>query len=59
LALRSAGVVLPLGFLCGAFRIHGGDPGVAVFLVPLGALLLIYGVGGAMRAVVAATQEES
>ena len=51
LALRGGAVLLPLGFLLGAFGIHGGDPGVGVWLAPLGGLLLIGGVAGAAAAV--------
>ena len=35
-----ASVLLPLGFFAGGFGIAGGDPGVAVVLVPLGAVAL-------------------
>lgn len=55
LSLRGAGVLLPLGFLLGGIRIYGGDPGVGIILVPVGGLLLLYGVGGAARAVARAT----
>jgi hypothetical protein len=43
-ALVWAAVLLPGGFLLGGFGIFGGDPGVGVWLVPVGALLLLYGV---------------
>lgn len=56
-ALRGAGVLLPLGFLLGGLRIYGGDPGVGIILVPVGALLLLYGVGGAVRALRRALRE--
>ena len=39
------GLLLPLGFLLGGVFIHAGDPGVGVFLVPVGALALLVGVG--------------
>jgi hypothetical protein len=42
--LRGAGILLPGGFLLGAFGVRGGDPGVGVFVVPAGALLLLVGV---------------
>ena len=37
-------VVLPLGFFLGGFRLFGSDPGVGVFLVPVGATLMLGGV---------------
>ncbi|MFK7990384.1 MAG: hypothetical protein AB8I08_30460 [Sandaracinaceae bacterium] len=42
--LSAAGVLLPLGFFLGGFGIAGGDPGVGVALVPLGALALFVAV---------------
>lgn len=39
-ALLSALVLLPGGFLLGALWAHGGDPGIGVVLVPLGAVAL-------------------
>ena len=46
-ALGAASVLLPLGFFLGGFGVHGGDPGPGVALVPLGAIALFVGVGGA------------
>jgi len=43
-------ILLPAGFLLGGLIIHDGDPGLGVVLVPVGALLLLYGVGSAARA---------
>lgn len=40
-ALVAAGVLLPVGFFLGGLVIHGGDPGLGVLLVPVGALSLI------------------
>lgn len=40
-----AAVLLPGGFFLGALMPHGGDPGIGVGLVPLGGLMLLYGVG--------------
>ena len=52
-ALDAASVLLPAGFFLGGFGVHGGDPGVGILLVPVGALLLI----GAVAAIaVAATR---
>jgi len=42
-ALIGASVVLPAGFFLGGIRFYAGDPGVGVALVPIGAVLLIYG----------------
>ena len=42
-------MLLPAGFLLGGLVIHDGDPGIGVLLVPVGALLLLYGVGSAAR----------
>lgn len=58
LALRSAGVLLPLGFFLGGIRIYGGDPGIGVILVPVGGLLLLGGVGGAALALARATRNQ-
>lgn len=41
--------LLPAGFFLGGLVIHDGDPGLGVLLVPIGALLLLYGVGSAAR----------
>lgn len=37
-------VLIPLGFLLGGFGTYGGDPGIGIFLVPIGALPLWVGV---------------
>lgn len=50
-ALRWAGILMPLGFLGGGVWAVGGDPGIAVALVPIGGLLLLYGVAQAARSV--------
>lgn len=49
-ALIWGAVVMPAGFFLGGVVIHDGDPGVGVALVPVGALLLLFGVFGAARA---------
>ncbi len=41
LALRSAVVLLPLGFLLGGVWHYKSDPGIGIFLVPVGAVLLL------------------
>jgi hypothetical protein len=43
--LTGALIVMPLGFFLGGLKLYGGDPGVGIFLVPVGALLLLLGVG--------------
>jgi hypothetical protein len=40
-ALIAAGVVLPLGFFLGGLVYYGGDPGLGIVLVPVGATLLL------------------
>ncbi len=37
-------ILLPGGFFLGALMPHGGDPGIGVGLVPVGGLMLLYGV---------------
>lgn len=39
--LHAASVLMPLGFFLGGLFIHGGDPGIGVFLVAPGAALLL------------------
>ena len=48
-ALLWGAVLVPAGFLLGGLVIHDGDPGLGVMLVPVGALLLLYGVGRVAR----------
>ena len=38
--LVAASLLLPTGFFLGGLTIHGGDPGLGVLLVPVGAVLL-------------------
>jgi len=45
LSLLGSAVLLPGGFFLGGVAIHEGDPGLGILLVPVGALLLLYGVG--------------
>jgi len=42
--LRVGVVILPLGFLLAGIWHYEGDPGVAIYLVPAAALLVIYAV---------------
>ena len=41
LALRAAVVLLPVGFLLAGVWHYKDDPGIAIFLVPVGAVLLL------------------
>src|SRR5437667_10155222 len=43
-ALIWAAILLPAGFFLGGIVIYDGDPGLGVWLVPIGALLLFYGI---------------
>lgn len=49
-ALRIGGLVLPIGFFLGGLVHYEGDPGPGIFLVPVGALVLLYAVGLHARA---------
>jgi hypothetical protein len=40
-----AAILVPGGFLLGGFITYDGDPGLGVWLVPIGAFLMLYGVG--------------
>lgn len=40
ICLVSSTILLPGGFFAGGFGLHGGDPGIGIFLVPPGGLLL-------------------
>jgi hypothetical protein len=51
LALIWGSVLLPVGFFLGAIATRGGDPGLGILLVPVGALLVIYAVFSAARSV--------
>jgi len=43
LALRTGAVMMPIGFLLAGVWHPEGDPGLAIWLVPPGALLVIFG----------------
>ena len=47
--LLAASVLLPGGFFLGGIFIHGGDPGLGILLVPLGAVALFVAVWLAAR----------
>ena len=42
--MKIASVLLPGGFFIGGFFIYDGDPGLGVFVVPVGALSLLIAV---------------
>jgi hypothetical protein len=48
-ALRAATVLVPAGFFAGGLVFYDGDPGLGIALVPLGALLLLWGIAGVAR----------
>jgi hypothetical protein len=48
--LCAATVLLPGGFLLGGLFLMGSDPGLGVFLSPLGGVLLVVSVGAALWA---------
>jgi len=39
-----AGILFPVGFFLGGVVTYGGDPGLGIWLVPVAAILLFYGV---------------
>jgi hypothetical protein len=47
--LIGATVLLPGGFFLGGFGVYGGDPGLGVYLSPVGGLLLLVAVGLTLR----------
>lgn len=48
-ALIWGSVLLPVGFFLGGIIVHDGDPSLGIVLVPIGALLLLFGVAGFAR----------
>ena len=44
ICLRSATLLMPVGFFLGGFFIYSGDPGLGILLVPVGGLMLFAGV---------------
>jgi hypothetical protein len=46
----AATLLIPAGFFLGGVFVHGGDPGVGVLLVPVGAALLFAAVWAMARA---------
>lgn len=50
LCLMGASLLVPLGFFLGGIHVYGGDPGLGILLVPVGALLLVISLGLTARA---------
>ena len=48
--LCSATILLPGGFFLGGLVLLGTDPGLGVFLTPVGGLLLVVAMAGALKA---------
>lgn len=49
-ALIWGSVIMPVGFLLGGLKIHDGDPGIGIVLVPVGAVMLVFAAFSAARA---------
>lgn len=49
-ALMAGSILLPAGFFLGGLFVYGGDPGVGIYLVPIGAVFLLLAVFLAARA---------
>jgi hypothetical protein len=52
--LLGAAILLPAGFALGGIVTYGGDPGLAIFLIPPAALLLFAGVAAVAWALIRA-----
>jgi hypothetical protein len=44
ISLIWAGILFPVGFFLGGLVTYGGDPGLGIWLVPIAAILLFYGI---------------
>lgn len=45
LSLMAGSVLLPLGFFLAGIAHYGSDPGLGIFLAPVGAALILYAIG--------------
>lgn len=45
MSLMAGSVLLPLGFLLGGIGHYGSDPGLGIFLAPVGAALILFAIG--------------
>lgn len=57
LCLTGGGILMPAGFFLGGLFVYDGDPGLGVFLVPPGALLLFIAVASTVVGVWKATAD--
>ena len=53
--LIGASILMPGGFFLGCWVTYGGDPGLGIFLLPIGAFLLFMGVFGVASGLVKAS----
>lgn len=44
ISMRAGVVLMPLGFLLGGIWHYGSDPGLGIFLAPVGGIMVIFGV---------------
>jgi hypothetical protein len=44
ISLIWSGILFPVGFFLGGLVTYGGDPGLGIWLVPIAAILLFYGI---------------
>lgn len=44
ICLLGATILMPMGFFLGGIVIYGGDPGIGIFLLPVGAIMLLMAV---------------
>ena len=49
-------IIMPMGFFLGGVWTFGGDPGLGIFLVPVGALLMLFGVWRVLMVIVSLRQ---
>jgi len=47
--LLGGSILLPGGFFLGGLVVYGGDPGLGVYLTPLGAVLLLWAIAQTLR----------
>jgi hypothetical protein len=62
LLLIGASILLPVGFFLGGVQFYGGDPGLGVLVVPIGAVLLLaalFMIASGLRASPSAPKERS
>jgi hypothetical protein len=60
--LIGASILLPVGFFLGGVQFYGGDPGLGVLVVPIGAILLLaalFLIASGLRASPSAPKERS